>query len=94
MKSLEYRSDNKEEINNYINNPHVLFKNGNCAYCIILNDMVGDSIFSGGISMILGYTYADGLYGSQIQIKYSYEGVRKRNKANGEWGDIIQIQGN
>lgn len=77
-----------------INNPTKLFDKqfqdtkSAIAYGIIFNDGTGTSIFGGGISFIIGYTYLSDNYGSQLVIKYNTRSLKIRCKVEGAWTEL------
>lgn len=81
-----------------INNPTKLFDKqfqdtkSAIAYGIIFNDNTGTSIFGGGISFIIGYTYLSDDYGSQLVIKYNTLSLKIRCKIEGAWGELLNIK--
>lgn len=81
-----------------INNPTKLFDKqfqntkSAIAYGIIFNDDTGTSIFGGGISFIIGYTYLSDDYGSQLVIKYNTLSLKIRCKIKGAWGELLNIK--
>lgn len=81
-----------------INNPTKLFDKqfqdtkSAIAYGIIFNDDTGTSIFGGGISFIIGYTYLSDDYGSQLVIKYNTLSLKIRCKIEGAWGELLNIK--
>lgn len=81
-----------------INNPTKLFDKqfqdtkSAIAYGILFNDNAGTSIFGGGVSFIIGYTYLSDNYGSQLVIKYNTLGLKIRCKIEGAWGELLNIK--
>ena len=71
-----------------INNPTTVFGKVNTPYMMLVNDNNGDTIFGGGISLIIGYTYKDDMYGAQMVIRYSSKTIRVRNKSRGVWAEL------
>ena len=71
-----------------INNPTTIFGGANTPYMMLVNDNKGDTIFNGGISLIIGYTYKDDMYGAQMTINFSSKAIRTRIKRKGTWSDL------
>lgn len=71
-----------------VNNPTSLFGKKNTPYILLVNDNKGETIFGGGISFIIGYTYKNDDYGTQLVMRYSNKTIRVRNKYNGVWGNF------
>lgn len=71
-----------------INNPTTIFGRANTPYMLLVNDNKGDTIFGGGISLIIGYTYKNDMYGAQMTISFSGKTIRTRNKRNGTWSNL------
>lgn len=81
-----------------INNPTKLFDKqfqdtkSAIAYGILFNDSTGTSIFGGGISFIIGYTYSSDNYGSQLVIKYNVPSLKIRCKIESVWSELSDIK--
>lgn len=88
--NITYSSDNKESAMNLVNNPTKIFGERDTPYCIIFNDSVGDSIFSGGKSAIFGYTYYNDTHGAQLIMRYGME-LQYRTKTSGTWAGLKNI---
>ncbi len=88
--SITYSSDSKESAMNLVNNPTQLFGERDTPYCIIFNDAVGDSIFSGGKSAIFGYTYYNDTHGAQLVMRYGMR-LQYRTKTSGTWAGLKNI---
>lgn len=88
--NITYSSDNKESAMNLVNNPTKIFGERDTPYCIIFNDSVGDSIFSGGKSAIFGYTYYNDTHGAQLVMRYGMR-LRYRTKTSGTWAGLKNI---
>lgn len=81
-----------ESAKNYINNPTTLFgTTRHTPYCILFTDNIGTSIFSGGITAIYGYAYANDRYGAQLCMKYGLK-LQYRTKSDGIWTNLNNIQ--
>lgn len=87
-----YDTSTVESATNYVNNPTTLFgTTRHTPYCILFTDNIGNSIFTGGITAIYGYTYANDRYGSQLCLKYGLQ-LKYRTKSDGVWTNLNNIQ--
>ena len=71
-----------------INNPTTIFGAKNTPYMMLVNDNKGNTIFGGGISLIIGYTYKDDLYGAQMIISFNNKVSKTRIKYKGVWSEL------
>ena len=86
FKKIIYDVGTKADALNQLNNPTTLFGRKDTPYCILFQDNIGDSDFSGGTSCIYGYTYASDTHGVQLNLKYGDDArVRTRAKVNSVW---------
>lgn len=74
-----------------VNNPTKIFGNKTTPYALLVQDDANSTIFGGGISFIIGYTYVDDKYGAQLVLKYGDDVLRFRNKYSGNWSDLTSI---
>lgn len=80
----------KEDAVDKLNNP-LLLTGGEAPYCILFTNSDGSVPgLSGGITCILGYVYANGLYASQIGFNFSGLFL-KRSKSNGVWSGWTSV---
>lgn len=88
-----YNEDTKTEALRKIDNPTLLFGARDVSYRILFSDVIGDSIFGGGISEITGHTYASGKYGFQLITKHSRnnERFRIRSLYDGTWTRLSAV---
>lgn len=93
-KNFRYIPANKEEAFDLLDNPHNHFDIGNeqTPYIISFFDSVGDSIIGGGGSIIIGLSYVDHKYGSQLFLLPWR--IEARFLQNGVWSKIQVIKTN
>ena len=63
-----------------------------CVYFLTCIDNIGDTMFGGGITVVLGYSYGDDNHGFQLCMKY-YPGTSMRYRCldNGNWTELFAI---
>ena len=84
--SLGYNQEDKSALGK-IDNPTSIFGRKLTPYAILFTDSIGDTIYGGGTTLFIGYTYPDDKWGAQLRMKYSDNTISVRRKTTGTWGE-------
>lgn len=90
-KFIMYNQSNQENSMQELDDPISIF-GPTTPYVILFSDNVGTTMFGGGYSLILGYTYTSSNWGAQLAFGYGgTSDIAYRVKQNGTWSDLVTL---